>query len=69
MLLNILNVMKMRKKLILFDLDGTVWDATETNRKSFEDVGKEFFGPSYTLTLEQLKQDIKEKVIKLTTRS
>lgn len=45
-------------KNLIFDLDGTLWDATETNRKSFEDVGKEFFGPGYTLTLEQLKQEM-----------
>lgn len=45
-------------KNLIFDLDGTLWDATEQNRKSFEDVGKEFFGKEYRLTLEQLQHEM-----------
>ena len=41
--------MKMDRALI-FDLDGTLWDATFAIRDAWDEAGKRFFGPQYELT-------------------
>ncbi len=40
---------------LIFDLDGTLWDATEPIAKAWEEVGKDVFGQDYSLSVEKVR--------------
>lgn len=40
---------------LIFDLDGTLWDATVPVTESWIIVGRKYFGPSYELSVETVK--------------
>ena len=43
------------KPALIFDLDGTLWDATVPIFEAWKIVGEKFFGPSYSLSVESVK--------------
>lgn len=45
----------MQEKAIIFDLDGTLWDATKTIAEAWQIVGRKELDPSFTVTQEKAK--------------
>ncbi len=43
------------KPALIFDLDGTLWDATVPITESWLIVGRKYFGPGYQLDVETVK--------------
>ena len=43
------------KPALIFDLDGTLWDASAQITVAWRLVGQKYFGPDYRLTVEQVK--------------
>lgn len=52
-------------KNLIFDLDGTLWDATQEIAKAWENEGKRNFGPSYTLTVSKVKEEMGKTMDKI----
>lgn len=43
------------KPALIFDLDGTLWDASEQITESWRIVGRKYFGPSFQLDVETVR--------------
>lgn len=48
----------MRDTTLIFDLDGTLWDATLEISQAWTEVGRSFFGPDYFLSQEQTRTEM-----------
>ena len=46
---------RIMKHALIFDLDGTLWDATVPVAEAWREVGQKYFGPSYSLSVEKTK--------------
>ncbi|HAS56677.1 MAG TPA: HAD family hydrolase [Firmicutes bacterium] len=46
------------KKNLIFDLDGTLWDATKQIAAAWENEGKAFFGLSYSISVLKVKEEM-----------
>lgn len=45
----------MERVALIFDLDGTLWDSSKQVAESWSEVGKKYFGPSFSISADEVR--------------
>ncbi|HBS03077.1 MAG TPA: HAD family hydrolase [Firmicutes bacterium] len=45
----------MERVALIFDLDGTLWDSSSQVAESWSEVGRKYFGPSFSITAPEVR--------------